>query len=156
MCGILDTNSVSEVFGSSQTRAGAMFFTWIHTGRGCLVVGGKLLRELSQSSQAIRDWMREARRAGRLRIERSERVEERTDELLSEGVCVSDDPHTIALAQISDTRLLYTEDQKLIADFTNSSLINNPSGKVVPRGTTANAHRQRRRLLDGTECVRHK
>ncbi len=44
-------------------------------------------------------------------------VNTETLSVLSDGVCRSNDPHVIALAKISGTRLLYTNDDDLEGDF---------------------------------------
>ena len=46
MCAIVDTNVVHEVFGRQPTDAGEGFFRWLNSGKGKLVVGGKLKEEL--------------------------------------------------------------------------------------------------------------
>ena len=40
---------------------------------------------------------------------------------------------------MSGARLLYSEDGPLIEDFTNKKLINNPEGKIYPKGKKENA-----------------
>ena len=153
MCAILDANEVGEVFGSNSTAAGKVFFDWIDSGNGCLVVGGKLLDELGKNSLFSR-WAAQARRMGRLRVESYRTVNARTDEIVAIRVCRSDDEHVIALAQVGNVRLLYTNDRDLTDDFRDRSLIN-PRGRVYPhRGTTSNADRQRRYVLRTTNCVR--
>ena len=62
-------------------------------------------------------------------VEESE-VEVRTEELRTAEVCVSNDPHIIALAQVSRSRRLYSNDSDLQADFTDKMLIDKPRGKV--------------------------
>ena len=59
----------------------------------------------------------------------------------------SDDPHILALARHTGTRLLYTVDSKLIKDFKNNELIHNPKGKVYSRAKNAN-------LLTDSVCTR--
>lgn len=56
MCAIVDANVGSEVFGADPPPAGEGFFAWLNKGRGRLVCGGKLLRELEESSQGFREW----------------------------------------------------------------------------------------------------
>ena len=46
------------------------------------------------------------------------------------SICVSNDPHVIALARISGARLLCSRDQKLHSDFGNKHLVDNPRGSV--------------------------
>ena len=130
MCAIVDANVVSEVFGSNLPPAGEKFFDWLNKGSGRLVVGGKLLEELKQSSADFRRWGKEAQLAGKMRIVNESEVDARTEQIQSEGTIRSDDPHVIALAQVSRARLLYSNDGNLQKDFNNKSLIDDPRGKV--------------------------
>ena len=118
MCAIVDANAFHEVFRESPARppAGRGFFDWIRKGDGRLVVGGKLREELDRAG--LKDWMRTALRAGRLRFVDDESVDRRAEELDDEGACQSNDSHVVALAEISGARLLYTNDKKLQGDFT--------------------------------------
>lgn len=50
MCAILDANVVHEAFGKSSPEAGTEFLYWVNCGRGSLVVGGQLLKELKRAS----------------------------------------------------------------------------------------------------------
>ena len=62
------------------------------------------------------------------------------------GAVKSDDPHIIALAQVSGARLLYSNDKSLQQDFKNKDLINNPRGKVYItnecRGNFSSGHKK--------------
>ena len=62
-------------------------------------------------------WLRQAVQAGRARILDDNEVNAATSAVLADGVCQSDDPHVIALARISGTRLIYTNDNDLEGDF---------------------------------------
>ena len=44
--------------------------------------------------------------------------------------CKSNDNHIIALARLSNCRLLFSQDKPLHADFTNLKLVPSPKGKV--------------------------
>ena len=149
MCGILDANVAHEVFGSTRPPAGEKFFDWINTGNGRLVAGGKLLEELYQTS--ARDWAQQAINAGLIRSVNEHKINTRTETLQNEGSCSSDDPHVIALAQVSGARLLYSNDNKLSQDFKNKMLIDGPRGKVYSTRTDqrfTNSHRQLLRKKD--------
>ena len=50
--------------------------------------------------------------------------------LEKKGLCISDDPHVIALARISGARLLCSNDKDLQQDFGTKNLIDRPRGKV--------------------------
>ena len=132
MCAIIDANVAHEVFGSNRPEAGQKFFEWVTTGIGRLVVGGKLLEELDKSSNGFRAVGQQLLFAGRMKIVDEGIVNAKTDQLLNEGLCGSDDQHIIALAQVSGARLLYTDDGDLQKDFKDRRLIDDPQGKIYP------------------------
>ena len=123
MCAIVDNSARDEVFGGAESPAGEFFFTWLTKGKGRLVVGGKLRDELSGNQNFVQ-WLRQAVQAGRARILDDKEVNTATCGVLTDRVCRSDDPHVIALARISGTRLLYTNDNDLEGDFK----------RLIPRG----------------------
>ena len=140
MCAILDANVVPDVFTSDQLSAGKEFFKWINSGTGRLVVGGKLLEELNRTS--ARMWARRALNRGLIRRVSESKVKERTEKLQNEGACRSDDPHVIALAQVSGARLLYTNDSDLQKDFKNKKLVDNPAGKIYSTEAENNPNKE--------------
>ena len=130
MCAIVDANVTSEVFGPNLPPAGKGFFDWLNTGGGRLVVGGKLSQELSKSSAGYRKWAQQAQLAGRVRVKDNTEVNERMARLQGESAYKSDDPHVLALAQVSGARLLYSNDNDLQQDFKDKRFIDNPGGSV--------------------------
>ena len=124
MCAIVDANVAGDVFG---TEAGKKFAEWINPGRGRLVAAGRLLEELDKTP--FRNWIQEAIRAGLLKTVCERDVLARTENLHKRHVCRSNDPHVIALAQVSGARLLYSNDRNLQRDFKNKSLIDQPCGR---------------------------
>ena len=129
MCAIVDANVASEVFGSKPQPAGELFFDWINVGSGRLVTGGKQLQEL-QYLQGFREWAATAVSAGKVRISRAGEVDARSQRLRAKGDHRSDDPHVLALAQLSGARLLYSNDIALQQDFKDKALIDTPRGRV--------------------------
>ncbi len=127
MCAILDANVAHKVFGPNPPAAGKAFFDWLNSGNGRLVVGGKLLRELDGAG-VPRKWLQRAVQLGRVRNFDDREIDNKTEELAP--ICRSNDPHVIALAQISGARLLYSDDGRLHGDFKDSGLIDNPQGAV--------------------------
>ena len=158
MCAIVDANVASEVFGSRPRPAGEKFFAWLNKGSGRLVVGGKLLVELEASSQHFRKWASEVALAGRMRIVSKGKVDARAERIESEGAIRSDDPHVLALAQISGARLLYTNDGDLQKDFRDKKLINNAPGKIYSTDEENNPNKEfrpaHRRLLARRDLCR--
>ena len=154
MCAIIDANVSHEVFGSSRPEAGKEFFAWIHDGSGFLVAGGRLLDEL-YSTQA-REWARQAALSGRMKIVNSTDISVKERELLDQHVLRSDDPHVIALAQVSGARLLYSNDRALQQDFADKQLVDDPRGKVYTTRIHKNFSDTHRGLLARRDLCRHK
>ena len=147
MCAILDVNRAHEFVHPAPSEPVRQLKRWLESGRGSLVVDGKLLSELYVNKD-VRQLIADLTWAGRtvlLSPEESQLVHERAKELTVSGDCRSDDEHIIALAQISGARLLYTNDKDLRADFTNTILIKNPLGKLYPVSANKTV---RRKLLD--------
>jgi predicted nucleic acid-binding protein len=140
MCAIVDANVAHEVFGADRPEAGVKFFEWINLGKGRLVAGGKLLRELNPTS--AREWARQALNAGLIRNVPETHVDARMAELRNEPAISSNDPHVLALAQISGARLLYTNDRALQQDFRNRRLIHNPPGKIYSTDDRNNPNKE--------------
>ena len=153
MCAILDANVAGQVFGTDRPPAGAAFFRWIHGGRGRLMVGGKLLRELDRN-RAFREWRLQAVQAGRILRLNDEAVDGRASQLERDNACRSDDEHVVAVAQLGGARLLYSNDGDLQADFGDKALIDQPRGKVYSTRFREDLTRQHRRLLtDASLCA---
>ncbi len=135
MCAIMDANVAGEVFikrpkpAGQPPTAGEKFLIWIKEGPGHLVVGGKLRKELGRVN-LFQEWAREAQLSGKLRSINDERVNQNTAKLEAKRNYRSNDPHVIALAQISGVRLLYTNDKRLQDDFRNEMLIDDPQGQI--------------------------
>lgn len=153
MCAILDSSVVHKVFDVDRPEAGKAFFDWINSGKGTLIVGGKLLAELD-GMIAFQEWRRQAIQAGRVKRYRDRNVEDRTKILTREESCKSNDQHVIALAQVSGARLLYSDDGDLHADFKNDSLINRPRGVVYSTKNCDNLTPDHRNLLGRTDICR--
>ena len=145
MCAIVDANVAHQVFGQNRPPAGQRFFEWLSSRRGQLVVGGRLLEELS-GNVGLLQWLRSAGLYGRARSVIDENVNDRAEALRRSNICTSNDEHVIALALVSGARLLYTNDQALIDDFKNRDIIAGPRGKIYTTaargGEITDAHRQ--------------
>lgn len=128
MYAILDPKAAHEVFGSNRPEAGREFFNLVDSGDECLVVDRQLLEQLYESQ--AREWTRQALNAGLIRRVCESKVNARIEHLQNQDSCRSDDPHVIALAQLSGARLLYSNDGLLRQDFSDKKLLNEPPGKV--------------------------
>ncbi len=94
-----------------------------------LVHGGKLTREFIKSN-SLRRILVVLDRAGRGFKVDDAAVDAEEKVVTSTGMCSSDDEHIIALARVSHVRLLCSHDGDLISDFTNTSLLSRPKGKI--------------------------
>ncbi len=146
MCAIVDLNVANEVFGPGPCPSGEKFLDWIKKGSGRLVVGGELLEELESNSPSFRKWAAMAVNSAKMRIVNRGRVDARSEELREGQTLESDDPHVIALAQVSGARLLYTNDEDLQKDFRNRNLVNNPAGKVYSTEAEKNPNKKFRKV----------
>ena len=129
MCAILDANAVGQVFGGDRRGAARAFFEWIDSGRGRLVIGGRLRRELDLN-RTFKEWRLQAVLAGRITLLNDEAVDGRASQLEEDSACRSDDEHVVAVAQLSGARLLYSNDDDLQDDFGDKTLVDLPRGKV--------------------------
>ena len=106
-----------------------------------MVVGGKLLEELERDSD-YSQWALQSQLAGYIRIMNPSEVNARAEQIENDVTVKSNDPHVIALAQISGARLLYSNDRDLMDDFRNQELIGNPPGKVYSTDARRNPERK--------------
>lgn len=143
MCAIVDANRADDVFGPKRSEAGEAFFEWLRNGRGKLVIGGEVRRELARTS--AKSWLQQLLLAGRAINVDDGQVDARTKEVRAQ--CRSDDPHIIALAQLSSARLLYSNDKDLHRDFRNRQLISEPRGRIYSTNESDHFSQNRRRLL---------
>ena len=139
MCAILDNSTRDEVFGNAPTDRGRLFYEWINQGQGRLAIGGSKLREeLGGSTRQpgsinFRRWLPAAIRLGFVtQPDDDEMVDMAARDLEARRICLSDDPHVIALARDTGARLLYSNDEALRQDFTNRAIIDGVRGKIYP------------------------
>ena len=152
MCAIVDNNVRHQVFGGKdvQTPAGEFFLNWLDNRKGKLVVGGKLLAELSEYGN-FNSWLQQALQAGNAVNIPDAAVNAETAALESRRICKSDDAHVLALARVSGARLLFTNDQALQEDFGNRDIIQEPRGRVYTTRIHQEVGRTHRNLLNRTD-----
>jgi hypothetical protein len=136
MCLIVDANVASLVFSNPPTEEMKPVQEALYNKRARAVYGGKLAIEYSRLKKLAR-LLTELDRQGILRQYPAAHIDAEERTVVNEGRCVSDDPHIIAIARVSGTRLLCSRDVALHADFTNP-LILHPSGSVYQ--TQAHKH----------------
>ena len=146
MCGVVDNDVASEVFGDKQTAAGKGFRDWLDRRRGSLAVGGDLLDELDGNGK-FKEWYARNVQSGLILQIRRGRIAPIQRRLKQEGRCKSNDIHVLALAIASGARLLYTNDTSLIDDFRNRSIIPGPPGKIYTTKDRPDLRPAHKRLL---------
>ncbi len=151
MCAIVDNNVRHEVFGTNntQTPAGKLFLDWLDSGRGVLVVGGHLRRELGEYRR-FQLWLETAVQFGRARQIDDAQVDRETDEMSSQDIR-SNDSHILALARISGARLLFTNDRDLQQDFGDSAILQGTRGRIYTTIERSDVRRTHRQLLRRTD-----
>lgn len=151
MCAIVDNNVRDQVFGvNSQSPAGRFFLAWLSDGRGKLVIGGQLLRELNDYGDFKR-WLRTALARNTALAVDDDRVDAETETIRGGRVCRSDDEHILALARISGARLLFTNDRDLQDDFRDRRIIADPRGRIYTTLERSDVRPTHRRLLNRTD-----
>ena len=154
MCAIVDANVVHEVFGSQEKQpagAGKGFREWLNSDKGKLVIGGKLKEELEENSNYC-IWAQQATLSGKLINKSKDCINQKTKEVKSSSELKSNDPHIIALAQVSGARLLFSNDKDLQKDFKNPAIINEPRGKVYSTISNQSFTDAKKKLLDRHHC----
>ena len=155
MCAILDANVAHEVFGSNAgqgTEAGKKFFEWLSCGKGNLVVGEHLGKELDKVP-GFRQWAYQTKLKGQPLVKISDhRVNNEIRKTERRNDLKSNDQHIIALAQVSGARLLFSNDKDLHEDFKNSDIINYPRGKIYSTMKDGSFTEDKRKLLKQHHC----
>ena len=145
MCAIVDANVGHEVFGGGERpEAGKYFAQWLERGNK-LVVGGELLRELSKRNEFVK-WLRAAQRTGRAVRVDDDAVKQEVARIAPERDWESNDLHVIALARLSGTRLIFTNDQALQNDFGKTK------GKNYSTTERKDIRASHKRLLRSNTC----
>jgi hypothetical protein len=137
MCLIVDANLAAQVFGKPPHSDFKPIIEWLTSDKkdGKLVIGGHLSIELNKVGEASR-FVKALLQSGRARLIPDHVIEDETDRMRT--MCVSNDPHVIALARVSGARVLCSNDVALHRDFTNQELVADPRGHVYQ--TTEHEH----------------
>ena len=128
MCLIVDTSVASAFFCAKAAHYDEILDAVIQ-GRCCIYYGGDLRREYEESN-AILMQVLALDRAGRAKVLPDKEIDALSETLKDANACRSDDPHVIALAIVSNCRLLCTNDELLEQDFTDRRLLAKPRGNV--------------------------
>lgn len=120
---IVDANCCHKM--TSSNADGYPILRRLLSGKLVLCLSPTLKKELAVTPMG--DIYKELILAGLIR-EFEGRVSEEED--IVKKSCKSNDNHIIALARVSNCRLLFSQDKPLHADFTNLKLVPSPKGKV--------------------------
>ena len=129
MCVIVDINIASRVLLTRDDPDFNLINAALMKRRLVLVYGGKLAKEYSRHGEVCR-FVNSLGQAGIAHIISKELIDGEIKWLETQGECVSNDKHILALARASAARLLCSDDQNLICDFGNKRIINQPRGKT--------------------------
>lgn len=164
MCSIIDANILTTEFKKPQDEnldnvtktAGEAFYEKVVKGKITLVGGGKLLREPEdkKNPDRIHRLWRELITAGLVKQINDDKVYSQTKKVEKKGGYKSDDPHIIALAQVSGARLLYSNDKDLQDDFDDKSLIDKPRGQVYSTLKNKEYTKTHHKLLTRTDLCK--
>ncbi len=133
MCLIIDINIASRILTTENDPDFGVVRACLFTGKpynARLVYGGtKFLKEYSKNNSVFR-MIATLDRAGKAFKIDDAQVDDEEQTIKLSGLCNADDEHIIALARVSNVRLLCSHDTGLHGDFTDKSLLDAPRGKV--------------------------
>ena len=124
MCAILDTNCYGE-YGKLKNADFAPVRKWLNKG-------GKLVyaptKEFEKSSRNIREWFKVLDNSGKAKMISVKELEVKKKDLLKKQKknplkLKSNDEDIIALAMITNVKVLISEDKNLLIDFKNKNII---------------------------------
>lgn len=144
MCIIIDANRLGVFLSDQMAEDAKPIHVWLSKGWGNLVysTGGAFADEVHGRNRAT---LARYAQAGRATVIPAAQFEKEERRLRENKAVRSDDPHVLALARHSGARVLYTGDHKLIGDFKNKQLIDQPRGKIYSSAKNA-------RLLTRSTC----
>ena len=129
MCIIIDSNRINDFFNHPSREDIKPIHEWIkRVGRIVYSTGDKFSTELQRKA---RKKLEEYSRSGKANLVPADLVVAEKEKLCASGLRFSsDDQHVLALARITNVRLLYSSDEGLHEDFKDPLIINKPRGKV--------------------------
>jgi len=131
MCLIVDANVVHQLVPSAS-RDFEPIQEALVTGRAKLVYGGQLTKEYLKTA-LCRGFLHRLDQQGAAKQFPDSLVDSETQRLRREAKYRSNDPHVLALAIVSNARLLCSEDEDLGSDFRSPSILPPPRGNVYKR-----------------------
>ncbi len=130
MCLIIDANCAVDTLSASPSAAFEPVMATISKKNAAMVMGGTKLRAEYKKLSSVWRFIVALDQAGKAKTYSDAEVDAAQANLESAGLLKSDDPHIVALAQVSGARLLCSRDQDLHQDFRDKSFVDNPRGNV--------------------------
>lgn len=127
---IVDANCALEVLSPTPSDDFQPVFETIMEKGGRLAYGGSKLRKEYQALSTVWKFIVALDRAGKANAYPDAEIDALQQAFTSSGALKSDDPHIIALAQVSGARLLCSRDKALHQDFLAKELIDKPRGRI--------------------------
>jgi hypothetical protein len=158
MCIIIDAN-VAHKFDQPPHQDMGPVVSWLQHRKHLnqAVIGGQLRRELHKAGEAIRRFLVQLKRNGRLFEVPDDTVDAETLEvrkLLAEAAIEdADDPHILALARLSGSRLLISHDfASRLHELFKTRRFLDPPGKVYQKASKSH----KKLLWAAPPCERRK
>jgi hypothetical protein len=133
MCIILDANCLGLFTNADQSMLPVKRY---FENSGGLAIGGSKLKDEYKKNNKIIKFLTELARKGQILRLSDRDVNSKENEILETGACQSDDPHILAIASLSNARVLVSHDKPLHSDFA-STVFFTPRGKVYQNQTHA-------------------
>lgn len=151
MCAIVDTSVANEAFAVDANEAAQKFLEYVSQGKLKLTVGGSRLNdEFSTCGSQFLQWLSRALKFGfAVRVDDSA-VDRTEEEIKNSGSCESDDEHVVALAKITGSKLVFTNDRDLQNDC--KSLLVPPAKIYTTNDERTKFDSNKRTLLQRAKC----
>ena len=135
MCMIIDANVMGKFLRDSKNEDCDPIYRWLRNGGKILYSsGGRFKHEIGEFAKIK---LSELSGKGNAILVGAEKFYKIEHDIKIGKLCKSDDFHILALAKFTGARVLYTKDRKLIKDFKNKILIDNPRGRIYSSKSNA-------------------
>jgi hypothetical protein len=116
--------------------------TAIVNGQTRITIGGAKFRTEYIKLKSVWRFVMQLDRAGRVFLVSDAKVDADEQSIVLKFQLKSDDPHILALARVSGSRLLCSNDQNLHADFLNKDIVDKPRGSIYQNASHAHLIRK--------------
>lgn len=127
---IVDANCASDLLSANPSEDFKPVLDAVVSKGARISYGGSKLKREYMALPAVWRFVVALDRAGKARAHPDAAIDALEQALSLSGALKSDDPHIIALAQVSGARLLCSRDKALHQDFLAKELIDKPRGSV--------------------------